>query len=128
MFTRRLEDVTEQFPEVSDMVKKAVSAKTCILEGEMIGFDPKTGDNLPFQFLSQRIKRKYDIGKIQKQIPVRIRLFDMVFLEGKVLFDLPLKERWSRLNQVFKPIGEQFRVADHIESSNLKEMESFSYV
>jgi DNA ligase-1 len=124
-YTRRLENVTEQFPEVREMVKKAVKPKSCILEGEMVGIDPKTGRALPFQFLSQRIKRKYDIGKVQKEIPVIVNLFDVVYLDGKDLFNLPLRERWSKLKSLIKPIKGRFQLAGHLETTDLKKAEEF---
>lgn len=125
VFTRRLEDVTRQFPEVTGMVKKGVKARTCIIEGEMIGIDTRTGRPLPFQFLSQRIKRKYDIDKVRKDIPIKVKLFDMVYLEGKVLFENPQEERWKGLNSILKPIKGVFSPADHIETSDTKEAEAF---
>jgi DNA ligase-1 len=125
LYTRRLENVTEQFPEVRDMVKKAVKASDCVIEGEMVGVDKKTGRPLPFQYLSQRIKRKYDIEEVRRKIPVRISLFDLTYLEGKVMFDVPLRERWEKLKSQVKPIAGRFRLADHIETKEFKEAEVF---
>ncbi len=124
-YTRRLENVTEQFPEVREMVKRAVKAKSCIIEGEMVGVDRKTGRPLPFQFLSQRIRRKYDIGKVQREIPVRVNLFDLVYLEGRTLFDMPLRERWKRLKSIIRPIKGSLQLAEHIETTDLKRAEAF---
>jgi DNA ligase-1 len=122
-YTRRLENVTEQFPEVGKMVRKAVKAKSCILEGEMVGIG-RDGRPLPFQFLSQRIKRKYEIEKVQKEIPVRVSLFDLVYLEGRVLFELPLRERWEKLKSVVSPIKGRFQLAEHIETRDIKKAEA----
>jgi len=123
LYTRRLEDVTRQFPEVSDMIRKAVT-KDCIMEAEMIGIG-KDGRPLPFQYLSQRIKRKYDIEKVRKEIPIKVKLFDLVYLDGKVLFRIAQKERWERLTSMVKPIKGAFSFADHIETKDLKEAEGF---
>ncbi len=125
LYTRRLEDVTEQFPEVMDAVKDVAKAKSCIIEGEMVGVDRKTGMPLPFQFLSQRIKRKYDIGRVQGEIPVRVNVFDLVYLDGKVLFGAPLKERWEKLKSVVSPVKGRFQLAEHIEGTGLKKAEAF---
>lgn len=124
LFTRRLEDVTRQFPEVVEMVRKSVMPKKCIIEGEMVGIG-KDGRPLAFQYLSQRIKRKYDIEKVMAEIPVKIKLFDIVLLEGRVLFDRPQKERWETLNKVVKPVEGKFSMADHLETRDLKEAERF---
>ena len=123
LFTRRLEDVTRQFPEISDMVRKAVT-EDCILEAEMIGIG-KDKRPLPFQYLSQRIKRKYDIEKVSREIPIKVKLFDLVYLSGKVMFDIPQKERWQRLSDVVKPIKGLFSFADHTETTSIRKAEVF---
>jgi DNA ligase-1 len=124
-FTRRLENVTKQFPELQEFVRKGVTAKNCILEGEMLGFDKQTGKPMPFQSLSQRIKRKYDIGRMVKEIPIQVNLFDVTYLDGKDLFSLPLKERWAILKKTIKPIKGKLQLAKHIETKDLKLAEEF---
>lgn len=123
LFTRRLEDVTKQFPEVVEWVRKGISAKEAIVEGEMLGFIK--GRPMPFQFLSQRIKRKYDIEKIAKEIPVQLNLFDLVFLEGKSLFQIPLKERWETLKKITKVSPGKLQLACHLETTDLEKAEAF---
>ncbi len=125
VFTRRLENITKQFPELHDMIAKAVHADECIIEGEMLGFNKETGKPMPFQFLSQRIKRKYGIEKMVKEIPIQINLFDIVYLSGKELFEEPLHERWKLLKGIIKPIKGKFQLAEHIETKDLREAESF---
>src|SRR3989344_4793269 len=58
LFTRRLENVTKQFKELFDVINESIDAKSYILDCEVIGYDPKTFRHLPFQSISQRIKRK----------------------------------------------------------------------
>ena len=125
VFTRRLEDVTAAFPDIVQLVTKSVKAEKCILDGEAVGLDQKTGKPLPFQTLSTRIKRKYDIQKAVKEIPVKINLFDILYLDGKSLFSLPLKQRYELLKKSFKQISGKFQLADHIETKDLKEAENF---
>ena len=125
LFTRRLDNVTKQFPEVVLWAKKAVKSDNCIIEGEMLGFDGKTKKPLPFQFLSQRIRRKYDIEKIAKQIPVQVNLFDITYLNGKVLFDETLEKRQKLLNDVIEPISGKFQIAKQIKTKDIKKVEQF---
>jgi DNA ligase-1 len=125
LYTRRLENVTKQFPELRGFVKKAVNAKECIIEGEMLGFDKGTGKPMPFQFLSQRIKRKYDIEKMEKEIPVQVNLFDIVYLNGKVLFDEPLRERRTLLEKIIDPIKGKFQLAKCLETKDIYEADRF---
>jgi DNA ligase-1 len=123
-YTRRLEDVTAQFPEVREAAGKAVRAGSCIIEGEMVGIG-RDGRPLPFQFLSQRIKRKYDIEKVRREIPVTLNVFDLVHLEGKTLFDAPLRERWDRLKSIIRPIEGKFQLAKHLETRDIRRAEAF---
>ena len=58
IFTRNLEDVTKQFPDIVKFVKENVKAKNFILDGEAVAYDKKTKKYLSFQTISQRIKRK----------------------------------------------------------------------
>ena len=42
---------------------------------------------LPFQNISQRIKRKYDIEKIAADFPVEVNVFDVIYHDGKTIFE-----------------------------------------
>lgn len=125
VFTRRLENVTKQFPELRDMVMKAVKARDCIIEGEMLGIDKETGDPMPFQLLSQRIKRKYDIERMVEEIPVQVNLFDIVYLDGKDLFNKPLSKRRKILETIIKPIKGKFQLSDMLITKDLKKAKAF---
>jgi len=102
IFTRRLEEVTKQFPEVADYVLKNVKGKSFILDCEAVGYDSKTEKYLVFQHISQRIRRKYNIEELAKKLPVELNIFDILQYEGKSLLDTPLDERWNILNDIVK--------------------------
>ena len=125
VFTRRLENITEQFPDIVELAKKGLLSKECVVEGEVLGIDRKAGFPVPFQILSQRIHRKYEIKKMVKEIPVRVHLFDVLFENGKMLFDKPLKERWRILEKIVNPIPGKFELAKQIVTHDLKELEKF---
>ncbi len=125
IFTRRLENVTKQFSDLVELCKKGIKAKECIIEGEVLGVDPKTKLPLPFQILSQRIHRKYGIEEMIKQIPVQMNLFDIVYLDGKMVIDKPLSERRKLLENVVKNIPEKFQLTSNIISGDEKELEKF---
>jgi len=125
VYTRRLENVTKQFPDIVDLVRKAVRAKDCIIEGEAIGIDPKSGKPLPFQRLSERIHRKYDIEKMAKEIPIQLNLFDMVFLDGRKLFDEPLARRRAALEKIVKPVTGKIQLAEQLVTKDLSKAEAF---
>ena len=102
LYTRRLEDVTAQFPEIVEAAKRNLNADKALIEGEAVAYDPKTGRPQPFQNLSRRIKRKYDIKKLAESVPVETNLFDIVYLEGQTLTSLPFYERRKRLESIIK--------------------------
>ncbi|KTG10599.1 DNA ligase [Haloprofundus marisrubri] len=97
IFTRRLEDVTEQFPEVVSAVRERITAERCILEGETVGYSPETGRPVPFQELSQRIKRENRIEELVESVPVVTHLFDALYVDGESLLDESLRVRVGRL-------------------------------
>ncbi len=124
IFTRRLDEVTKQFPDIVSGTLKAVSAEACIIEGEAIATDPKTGKPLPFQNLSRRIKRKYDIEKVLKEIPCRLNLFDINFLNGKNLLSMPFADRRKTLEKIVEESG-SIVLAKQLVTDDPKEAEKF---
>ena len=104
VFTRNLEDVTKQFPDIVKFVKENVKAKNFILDGEAVAYDKKTKKYLPFQTISQRIKRKYDIYEMVKKFPIELNLFDVVYSNGRNLINEPLLERRKVLEGITKQV------------------------
>jgi len=102
LFTRRLENVSKQFPEVVDYINKYVKGKEFILDSEAVGYDAKTKEYQPFQHISQRIRRKYDIEKLQKELPVEINVFDILYYNGKSQIDIPYKDRAKLVRKIVK--------------------------
>ncbi len=125
IFTRRLENVTRQFPDLAELARKHIKAKQCIIEGETLAIDPKTGRPLPFQSLSQRIQRKYGIEEMVKKIPIQINLFDIVHIEGKTLFNEPLRERRKHLKSAVSLSQGKFQFARFLETKDIKKAREF---
>tara|TARA_Y100000310_G_scaffold341480_1_gene440753 strand:- start:5692 stop:7413 length:1722 start_codon:yes stop_codon:yes gene_type:complete len=125
LFTRRLENVTEQFPDVVDAVKKNVKGKSFILDAETVGYDPKTKKYRPFEAISQRIRRKYDIDKLIKKLPVEINSFDILYLDGKNLMDLPFSKRREILEKTIKKKEMVIRPSTQIVTGDDKEALKF---
>jgi DNA ligase-1 len=125
VFTRRLENVTRQFPDIVELCRKGLKAEECIVEGEALGIDKKTGYPLPFQVLSQRIHRKYDVEKMIREIPIQVNLFDILYLDGKMLLSKPLIEREKILKKILNEIPGKFQFAKEIITSDLKKLEEF---
>ncbi|MEX0932771.1 MAG: ATP-dependent DNA ligase [Candidatus Pacearchaeota archaeon] len=100
VFTRSLENVTNQFPEVVNYIKKYVKGKSFILDSEAVGYDKKTKEYTDFQKISQRIRRKYDIQKLQDELPVELNIFDILYHNGKSMLNEPFKKRTKLLRKI----------------------------
>jgi len=125
IFTRRLENVTEQFPEVVECVKKYVDEKKVVLDSESVGYSKKTGKYLPFQSISQRIKRKYGIEKMSEEMPVEVNVFDIINYRGKSVANKPLFERKKMLEKIVKNAPKKIVLAKSIITDKEKEVEDF---
>ncbi|UCG95405.1 MAG: ATP-dependent DNA ligase [archaeon] len=125
IFTRRLEDVSHQFPDLVETARKALKPEECVVDGEVLAIDKKTGYPQPFQNLSQRIHRKYNIKEMTKKIPIQVNLFDIMYKDGKMLFDKTFTERRKILEKSVKTIPEKFQLAKQIVTDDLKKAEKF---
>jgi len=125
IFTRRLENVSKQFEELTPLIKKQIKAKSFIIDSEIIGYDVKKDRFLPFQAISQRIKRKYDLEKTAKDVPVMIAVFDILYKDGKSLIDKNQEERRKILEETVKEIKHKIELTKKKVTSDEKEMEIF---
>ncbi len=120
VFTRRLEDVTEQFPDVREAVEENLDSDACIIDVEIVAYDPEDGSLVPFQKLSKRIKRKYDIRKMVGEIPVEVRPFDLIY-EGGAVIEERYSDRWDRLSELVSEEEQVIRLADHAVTDDEEE-------
>ncbi len=117
IFSRRLTDVTESLPEVVQQVQSELKAEEAILEGEVIAVG-QNGDPLPFQHLMRRFRRVTDVEATGKEIPVRLFLFDAIYIDGESLINLPYTERRQKLAKAagILPLTEQIVTEDSGEA------------
>lgn len=125
LFTRRLEDVTEQFPDVAEAVRSAVKSGNYILEAEVVGFDSATGKWLPFQKISRRIKRKYDIKETSEKTPVIVNIFDALKIGDANLLKVPFRERRKKIESIVKEIPGRIVLASQLVTASAEEANSF---
>ena len=126
LFTRRLENVTKQFPEVVFYIEKYVKGSSFILDTEAVGFDSKTKHYTPFQNISQRIKRKYDIEKMQKNLPIEINVFDIIYYNGKSLLNEPFEKRSKLIKSIVKKHPYKITTSKQIITSSKEKAEEFN--
>tara|TARA_Y100000310_G_scaffold136745_1_gene135604 strand:- start:19 stop:1695 length:1677 start_codon:yes stop_codon:yes gene_type:complete len=125
LFTRNMEEVTKQFPDVVENVKKHVGGKDYILDCEAVGFSPKTKKYLPFQKISQRIKRKYETERMAKEYPVEINAFDIIYYNGKNLLSMDFQDRRKLLEKIVKPMKKKIVLSKLIETKDSKTVQKF---
>ena len=123
LFSRRLTDVTNQFPEVVENVGKHIKAEKAILDGEVLAYDFDKDVFYPFQKLMQR-RRKYRVEEYAERIPVKYMLFDVLYVNGKSCMAKSYPERRKKLEQVAE--NEKYiAITDQVTSSELDEIDEF---
>jgi len=125
IFTRRLENVTKQFPDAVKYVNDQVHGKSFILDTEAVGYDRKTGKYKPFQDISQRIKRKYDIDKLESELPVELNVFDIIYYDSKSLINTPFLERRKLIEKIVNPIKYKIRLSEQIITDSEDKADKF---
>jgi len=123
LFSRRLEDITDQYPDGSAVVKEHVRAKEAIVEAECVAIDTDTGEMKPFQELMHR-RRKYGIKKAMEEYPVSLFMFDALYIDGKDLTREPYPVRHECLEKMIKK-NDHVRLAEYIVTDDLDELERF---
>ncbi len=124
LYSRRLENLTSQFPDVVEALKEAFQGEEGIFDGEAVPVDIHTGELLPFQVVSHRRGRKYEIEKAVEDYPVVLFLFDVIYLDGEDLTSKPYPERREILERVINPT-ERVKFAHRIVSSDIGEIREF---
>jgi DNA ligase-1 len=104
IFSRRLTDVTESLPEIVETVAENVKANEVVLEGEVVAVD-SSGSPIPFQHLMRRFRRVHAVEDTAESIPVRLYLFDVLYLNGKSLVSMPYIERRRTLAEISQKIS-----------------------
>ncbi|MEM0348880.1 MAG: ATP-dependent DNA ligase [Candidatus Caldarchaeum sp.] len=123
IFSRRQENITSQYPDVVDMVRKGVLAREAILECEAVPVDPETGETLPFQELMHR-KRKKEIEKAAEEYPVNLYFFDLLYVDGEDLTTKPLPIRRKKLEGIIVE-SERMRLSTGKMVETPEEIEKF---
>jgi DNA ligase 1 len=124
LFSRRLENITGQFPDIQQLLKDGVDAHDAVLEGEAVPIDKSTGDLLPFQLVSQRRGRKYELDKAIEEIPVSMFAFDLLYVNGKDRTGSPYLERRHELETLVRP-NDRFGLARQSTVRTAAELDNF---
>jgi DNA ligase-1 len=121
LFSRNLEKITDQFPEVVKALSESFTGSEGILEGECVPVNPNTSEFLPFQEVSHRRGRKYELKAAAKDYPVNLMLFDCIYLDGEDLTTSAFSARRERLEKAVRPTGivklSELKVTDDVKAA-----------
>jgi DNA ligase-1 len=101
IYSRRLEEITESFPELVGQALKV--QHDFILDGEAVPFS--AGRPLPFQLLQRRLRRIEGFDAAARIAPITCFSFDMLLLDGEELYERPLRERRVKLEETVRGSG-----------------------
>src|SRR6058998_3079644 len=124
LFSRHLENITGQFPEIVDALRSAMTDRASIVEGEAVPVDPNTGEFLPFQEVSRRRGRKTEVERMAREFPVTLFAFDCLLRSEEDLTARPYHERRKALEAVAKP-NDGIRHSTVRVTEDVKQAEAF---
>ncbi len=125
LFSRRLLDISEQYPDVCQTVRESIMAENVIFEGEVVAMDHVYEKMLPFQVLSQR-RRKYDVEEILKEVPVCLFVFDLLKFGNESYVDKSFPERRKKLEEIVEERDEIRLVNSELINSTDELLEFFN--
>lgn len=123
LFSRRLENITNHYPDAIDVMKVSVNVHDAILEAEAVAINQDTGEYLPFQELMHR-RRKYGIEEAVKNYPISLNFFDILYKNKEDCTNLEYEKRREVLERVIIE-DSKVRVVPMIISNDKKTIEDF---
>jgi len=123
LFSRRLESISEQYPDAIELVRRHVKAREAIVEAECVAIDVSTGEMLPFQELMHR-RRKYEIKKAIEDYPVSLFMFEALYIDGEDYTLKPYPVRRKALEKAIEQ-ADRVQIAQRIVTNKVKELERF---
>jgi len=120
IYSRRLTDVTESLPEIVQTARESMQAREAVLEGEVIAVD-SSGNPIPFQHLMRRFRRVHGVEDSAEKIPVRLYVFDILYVNGESLISAPYLQR----RKILAENAGKIPLARQIVTNNVEEAERF---
>lgn len=112
IFTRRLENISKAVPEIIEYIQKSLPSEDFIVEGEIIV--TRDGKPISFQYILQRVKRKYDIERMREEVPLKLYLFDVLYYNGP-LIDAPFEKRREVLESIVTVSGDKIQLSRQVK-------------
>jgi bifunctional non-homologous end joining protein LigD len=113
LHSRNLLDITPRYPELGRL-NRALSHHRAVLDGEVVALDAQGRPS--FGALQRRMHVSADaaVRRLAKETPVTYVIFDLLWLDGHSLMELPYAERRARLLELDLGDGERWRVPDYV--------------
>jgi DNA ligase 1 len=113
--------ITHRFPEVAALGEALPDG--CVVDGEILGWEPGAPTPLPFARLQPRIARKTLSKKILADSPATFLAYDLLEAHGEDLRMTPLAERRIQLEALATSLdatlaGDLLRVSPKVEASD----------
>ncbi|MHA2288871.1 MAG: ATP-dependent DNA ligase, partial [Promethearchaeota archaeon] len=125
LFSRRLLEISDQYPDVCATIIENIQVDDVIIEGEVVAMDSFYEKMLPFQVLSKR-RRKYDVEDTIKEVPVCLFLFDLLKYKNESYIDKPLLVRRKKLEEIVSERDELHLVKSKAINSTEELLEFFN--
>lgn len=112
IYSRRLEDLTPNFPDIAESLREHFKGQEAIVEGECVAVDSETGYMQSFQEVTHR-RRKHGMSDAVKEVPVRIFLFDILYVDGDDMTNVPYLQRREAIKKWFD-------ISDNVQMSTMR--------
>jgi DNA ligase-1 len=111
LYTRDLNNVSISFPEVATLRFE----NTLLLDGEIVGL---RGDKVvPFYEFQQRLGRKEVVAGMFDTFQIKYMVYDILYLDGKLLIDEPLSKRRELIRSLKLPEAAMISPARDVETA-----------
>ncbi len=121
IFSRRLNEITPSLPEVVEAMER-LGDRSAILDGEVIAVNDE-GRPLAFQELMRRFRRVREIDRLRTEQPIRLYVFDLIGLDGRLLIDQTYQSRTEALAELAASAG--LEMPKRLVTTSLAEAEQF---
>lgn len=146
LFSRHLEDMTDKYPDINNMIpilmnvhqqdedinlsdsEEIKRVNSFIMDAEVVALS-LDGQLLPFQTLANRSRKDVELNQVK--VRVGVFAFDLMYLNGKSLLKTAFRKRRSLLHQMLPPCEPQdARIARYnhvksLESNQVDDVEEF---
>ncbi|CCX15517.1 Similar to DNA ligase 4; acc. no. Q4WVG8 [Pyronema omphalodes CBS 100304] len=111
---------------VAQFIKEAFdpAVTNCILDGEMITWDPVLDYIVAFGTLKSAVIEQTNNPTKENIHRPLFRVFDILFLNNKSLLSYTLSERYRALQRILHPIHRRIEIHSHIEATSAEEIEA----